>query len=124
MRNDSTEILSLPVSILINTNVKSIVKNWIFFFRFVKIYFAGTDYKSARSGHLISALDKNEYEDKSVIANINYLVAEMERRIGNFDEAIKYYDVAINDSNKQDWVEEVAKEQKELAVKKDENNTI
>jgi hypothetical protein len=73
---------------------------------------------------LISALDKNEYEDKSVIANINYLVAEMERRIGNFDVAIKYYDVAINDSNKQDWVEEVAKEQKELAVKKDENNTI
>lgn len=73
---------------------------------------------------MISALDKNEYEDKSVIANINYLVAEMERRIGNFDGAIKYYDVAIKDSNKQDWVEEVAKEQKELAVKKDENNTI
>ena len=73
---------------------------------------------------MISALDKNEYEDKSVIANINYLIAEMERRIGNFDEAIKHYDLAINDSNKKDWVEKVAKEQKELAVKKDENNKI
>lgn len=74
--------------------------------------------------NLISALDKNEYEDKTVIANINYLVAEMERRIGNFDEAIKYYDLAITDPNKKDWVEEVAKEQKELAIKKDDNNKI
>jgi hypothetical protein len=48
----------------------------------------------------------------------------MERRIGNFDEAIKYYDLAINDPNKKDWVESVAKEQKELALKKDDNNKI
>jgi len=74
--------------------------------------------------NLIAALDKNEYEDKSVISNINYLIAEMDRRIGNFDEAIKFYDLAINDSNKKDWVEAVAKEQKELAIKKDENNKI
>lgn len=80
--------------------------------------------QSKAKDNLISALDKNEYEDKSVIANINYLIAEMERRIGNFDEAIKHYDLAINDSNKKDWVEEVAKEQKELAVKKDDNNEI
>jgi len=80
--------------------------------------------QSKAKDNLISALDKNEYEDKTVVANINYLVAEMERRIGNFDEAIKYYDLAINDPNKKDWVEEVAKEQKELAIKKDENNRI
>ncbi|MDO8316845.1 MAG: DUF2225 domain-containing protein [Flavobacterium sp.] len=80
--------------------------------------------QSKAKDNLISALDKNEYEDKSVIANINYLIAEMERRIGNFDEAIKHYDLAINDSNKKDWVEKIAKEQKELAVKKDENNKI
>ena len=36
MRNDSTEILSLPVSILININVKSIVKNWIFFLNLLR----------------------------------------------------------------------------------------
>lgn len=80
--------------------------------------------QSKAKDNLIVALDKNEYEDKTVIANINYLVAEMERRIGNFDEAIKYYDLAINDPNKKDWVEEVAKEQKELAIKKDENNKM
>ena len=48
----------------------------------------------------------------------------MERRIGNFDEAVKYYDFAINDANKKEWVEAVAKEQKELAIKKDDNNKI
>ncbi|WP_179214966.1 DUF2225 domain-containing protein [Flavobacterium psychrophilum] len=74
--------------------------------------------------YLISALDKNEYEDKTMIANINYLIAEMQRRNGNFDEAIKYYDLAINDPNKKDWVESMAKEQKELALKKDNNNKI
>lgn len=80
--------------------------------------------QSKAKDYLISALDKNEYDDKSVNANINYLIAEMERRIGNFDEAIRFYDLAINDSNKKDWVEGVAKEQKELAIKKDENNKI
>lgn len=74
--------------------------------------------------NLIDALTNNEYEDKTVVANINYLIAEMDRRTGNFDEAIKYYDLAINDSNKKDWVEPVAKEQKELAIKKDDNNEI
>ena len=74
--------------------------------------------------NLISAIEKNEYEDKTIVANINYLIAEMERRTGNFDDALKYYDLAINDINKKDWVEEVAKEQRELAVKKDDNNKI
>lgn len=80
--------------------------------------------QSKAKDNLISALNKNEYQDKTVVASINYLVAEMERRIGNFDEAIKYYDLAINDPNKKDWVEKIAKEQKELALKKDENNNI
>lgn len=74
--------------------------------------------------NLIAALANNEYEDKTIIPNINYLIAEMDRRIGNFDEAIKYYDLAINDANKKEWVEPVAKEQKELALKKDDNNEI
>lgn len=74
--------------------------------------------------NLILALERNEYEDNTVIANINYLIGEMDRRLGNFEEAIKYYDLAINDQNKKDWVESVAKEQKELAIKKDDNNKI
>ncbi|KFF15173.1 hypothetical protein IW20_16075 [Flavobacterium hydatis] len=43
MRNYSAEILSVPVPILIKIGFS--------FFKSVKIYFAGTDYKSARSGH-------------------------------------------------------------------------
>ena len=73
---------------------------------------------------LILALEKNEYEDKTSIPNIQYLIAEMDRRTGNFDEAIKYYDLAINDPNKQDWILEVGKAQKDLALKKDDNNKI
>jgi hypothetical protein len=42
MRNDSAEILSVTVPILIKTGFS--------FFKSVRIYFAGTDYKSARSG--------------------------------------------------------------------------
>lgn len=74
--------------------------------------------------YLILALANNEYKDKTVFANINYLIAEMNRRTSNFEEAIKYYDLAINDENKKELVEEVAKEQKELALKKDNNNKI
>ena len=73
---------------------------------------------------LILSLEKKEYQDKTSIANITYLIAEMNRRTGNFDDAIKYYDLAISDPNKQDWIEEVAKMQKDLAAKKDENNNI
>lgn len=71
--------------------------------------------------NLIKALDNKEYES-NYIANIDYLIAEMNRRTKNFQEAIKYYDLAINNKEKQDWVEEVAKEQKLLAEKQDSNN--
>ncbi|MTH14508.1 DUF2225 domain-containing protein [Flavobacterium sp. LC2016-01] len=73
---------------------------------------------------LVLALEKNEYEDKTSIANIDYLIAEMCRRTANFDDAIKYYDLALNDPNKQEWIDEVAKMQKDLALKKDDNNTL
>lgn len=74
--------------------------------------------------NLITALEKNEYKDITVIANINYLIGEMQRRTGNFDQAIKYYDLAISDLNKKDWIEEVALGQRELAKNKDDNNKI
>lgn len=74
--------------------------------------------------YLILGLEKNEYQEKPSIATINYLIAEMDRRTGNFDDAVKYYDLAINDPNKQEWVEEVAKTQKDMALKKDANNEI
>lgn len=73
--------------------------------------------------NLILAIDNKEYEQNSV-ANIEYLIAEMNRRTKKFQEAIKYYDLAIHNNNKQDWVEAVAKEQKLLAEKQDANNDL
>jgi len=74
--------------------------------------------------YLILAIKNNEYEDISVIATINYLIAEMNRRTRNFDKAILHYEKAINDPNKKDWVEKVATKQKKIALKKDDDNSI
>ncbi len=73
--------------------------------------------------NLVQALANREYELSS-IASMDYLIAEMNRRTNKFQDAIKYYDLAINNKDKQDWVEEVAKEQKELAEKQDPNNDL
>jgi len=72
---------------------------------------------------LIKALENNEYE-KDMMATINYLIGEMYRRTGNFNEAIKHYDLAIEDENKKEWVKDVAIKQKELAINNDDNNEI
>lgn len=70
------------------------------------------------------AIEAREYGEKERYATINYLIGELFRRAGDFDSAIKFYDLAINDENKRDWVLEVATKQKELATKRDEDNTI
>ncbi len=82
------------------------------------------DFQSKTKKYLIQALEKNEYEDSSTIATINYLIGEMCRRTRNFEDAVTYYEKAINDPNKKDWVEEVAIKQKELAIEKNDNNEI
>lgn len=73
---------------------------------------------------LIKAIENNEYDDPDDIATLNYLIGEMCRRTANFSEAIIYYEKAIYDPNKKDWVEKVATKQKELAINGDENNNI
>ncbi|MCO5250645.1 MAG: DUF2225 domain-containing protein [Candidatus Kapabacteria bacterium] len=80
--------------------------------------------QSMTKDFLIKALQNDEYKDSSIIASINYLIAEMYRRIGNFEQSIIYYDKALTDPNKQDWVQEVALKQKEMAIKKDDDNDI
>ena len=76
------------------------------------------------STYLIMALNNYEYKDSTVVPTINYLIGEMFRRTSQFDKVIDYYDKAINDPNKQDWLKEVAIEQKELAIKKNDDNSI
>jgi tetratricopeptide (TPR) repeat protein len=74
--------------------------------------------------YLIKAIDNKEYEKKETYATINYLIGELYRRIDNFQNAIKYFDLALNDENKKDWLQEVTKKQKEMAVAKDDKNDI
>ncbi len=74
--------------------------------------------------YLKKAIECNEYKDSTVLANIKYLIGEMYRRTSEFENAIIYYDLAIKDENKEDWVKEVAMKQKELAIKEDDNNSI
>ncbi|MCI4670510.1 MAG: DUF2225 domain-containing protein [Bacteroidia bacterium] len=82
------------------------------------------DFQNKTKQYLIQALEKNEYEDSSTIATINYLIGEMCRRTGSFEDAVEYFEKAMNDPNKKDWVEEVAIKQKELAIENDDNNEI
>jgi tetratricopeptide (TPR) repeat protein len=74
--------------------------------------------------YLIKAVELKEYNDKETYATINYLIGELYRRIGNFEMAIKYYDLALNDSNKKAWLLKVVTKQKELAINKNEDNSI
>jgi uncharacterized protein (DUF2225 family) len=71
---------------------------------------------------LNKAIENKEYPEKETYASVNYLVGELSRRIGDFDNAIKYFDLALNDENKKDWLTDMAKTQKNLALKKDESN--
>lgn len=73
---------------------------------------------------LIKAVEAHEYLDSSTHATINYLIAEMYRRTAQFELAVAYYDKAIADGHKKDWVEEVAIRQRALAVASDANNRI
>lgn len=75
------------------------------------------------ASYFIKALTNSEYSLPAV-ASMNYLVGELYRRVGEFDTAIKYYDLAMDDPNKKDWVMKVATEQKKLALAKDDNNDI
>jgi hypothetical protein len=80
--------------------------------------------QSLSISYLVKALDGKEYEEEDKYASMNYLVGELYRRTGDFDNAIKYFDTAIKDENKKEWVEKVAEEQKQLAINKDDNNKI
>lgn len=73
--------------------------------------------------YLLKGIDAEEY-DKEELATVDYLIAEMYRRIGEFEKAIEYYDLAIQNKKIKDWVKDFAKQQKKLAEKGDDNNNI
>lgn len=82
------------------------------------------DLQTKTKTYLLKAIEAGEYKDPGIMATINYLIAEMCRRTGEFEAAVTYFDKAIADPNKKDWIEEIAVQQKELALKRDSNNEI
>lgn len=72
----------------------------------------------------IKAVANKEYPNAMELTSINYLIAEMYRRTADFKNAIKYYDLVIKSPQKSPWIEEMVVLQKELAVNKNDINTI
>lgn len=70
-------------------------------------------------------IQNNEFkEDLNYEATIKYLIGELYRRIQNFDEAIRYFDSALISDNKEDWLEEIALKQKQMAIDRNSDNKI
>lgn len=73
--------------------------------------------------YLQKAIEAKEYKQNEY-ATIDYLIAELYRRTGDFENAITYYDRAISDPDKASWIEKLAQEQRQLAVDKNDDNSI
>ncbi|MBK9193349.1 MAG: DUF2225 domain-containing protein [Crocinitomicaceae bacterium] len=74
--------------------------------------------------YTLLAIDGKEYEKKEMYAVEYYLVGELYRRIGNFESALKYFDLAEETKPKPDWLEPVLKEQREMALNSNDDNSI
>lgn len=74
--------------------------------------------------YFIKAIEAQEYKEEKTLATIHYLIGELYRRTGNFEKAITYFDLALSNKMKADWLNDYATKQKELALKKDDNNSI
>jgi uncharacterized protein (DUF2225 family) len=77
----------------------------------------------AAGKYFIKAIEAKELGGAERAA-VSYLVAELHRRAGEFDQAVTWYDAALGDKEKPEWLKEVAAKQRALAVKKDANNKI
>jgi uncharacterized protein (DUF2225 family) len=73
--------------------------------------------------YISASLEAGEIEikDRGVVS---YLIGELYRRTGDFDEATKWYDKALAEKDNPDWLKDIVIKQKELAAKKDLNNKI
>ena len=57
-------------------------------------------------------------------APLTYLVAELERRVGDHVAAIAHFDEAALDPKKPAWLDPIIAEQRALAVRGDANNDV
>lgn len=73
--------------------------------------------------YLEDALQKGEIEEKQKAA-VQYLIGELYRRQGKFDEAITWFNKSLEQKEIPNGLKDWIKEQKKLAEKKDDNNDI
>jgi uncharacterized protein (DUF2225 family) len=80
-------------------------------------------YQRASARFFTSALAAGEVK-ADTRAPMIYLVAELERRVGDHAQAIVHYDAALAEAVVADWLRPMVAEQRALAVKGDANNDI
>ncbi|PSK89493.1 DUF2225 domain-containing protein [Taibaiella chishuiensis] len=77
----------------------------------------------ACASYFIKALDNKAYSVPRD-AEINYLVGDLYRRVGDFDKAIVYYDRADACPEKPEELQQWLIQQRKLAMNKDDDNSI
>jgi uncharacterized protein (DUF2225 family) len=60
--------------------------------------------------------------DAAEVGPVTYLVAELERRTGDFRKALDHYDMALAHRASPEWLKDLVREQRALAVKRDADN--
>jgi uncharacterized protein (DUF2225 family) len=80
-------------------------------------------YQGLAAGHFAKAYEKDELA-KNVRAPVAYLVGELHRRCGRFDEALRWYERALKEKERPEWLAKQTAEQQKLARKRDANNDI
>lgn len=81
------------------------------------------DYQRAAAKFYLLALTAGEIKPDSR-GPVTYLVAEMERRVGDHKAALQHYEAAAREPNNPDWLKPILAEQRALAAKGDANNDI
>jgi uncharacterized protein (DUF2225 family) len=81
------------------------------------------DYQRLAAKFFLQALAAGEIEATHV-GPATYLVAELERRTGDFGAAIDHYDSSLKYPDNPAWLKDVVKDQRALAVKRDPTNDL
>ncbi len=81
------------------------------------------EFQAKTCKYLEDALSKGEIKDKQKPA-VQYLIGELYRRQGKFDDAVKWFDLSLKQKEIPDGLKDWINEQKKMAEKKDDNNDI
>jgi uncharacterized protein (DUF2225 family) len=80
-------------------------------------------FQQSAADYFIKGLKAGEFEGDQRAA-VKYLVGEMFRRQGKFEQAVAWYDEALRDPKAADWLEKIGPEQRQMAEKKDDDNSV